>query len=82
MQNFLILILVYFCLSSCNGQDKHNIELKNKVSYLKDTRNTMHSVEGIVYFSTDNAFGLVYRRLVKLLKVTLAHWQFLSKQFM
>lgn len=57
MQNCLISILICFCLSACNGQDKNNLEIKSKVSYPKDTSKTMQSVEGIVYFSTDQGMN-------------------------
>jgi hypothetical protein len=57
MQYCLIPILLYLCLSSCNGQDKSNIEISNKIIYSKDTSNTKQSDEGIIYLSTDNGIN-------------------------
>lgn len=54
MRNSIIPILIYFCLSSCNGQNSNNIETNNKTIYPKNKSNIKQTEDGIIYLSFDN----------------------------
>ena len=54
MRGSIITILIYFYLSSCNGQDNNNIETNNKKNYLERISNNKETDNGIIYLSFDD----------------------------
>ncbi|MBK9336119.1 MAG: hypothetical protein IPM98_05865 [Lewinellaceae bacterium] len=54
MRNSIVITLIYFCLSSCNGQDNNTIKTSIKTSFPENINNIEDTDNGIIYLSYDN----------------------------